>query len=104
LDSRIIRHDLKELKLDLTNDLTNILLDYEVNVENTQVALSSIEQAEENLRITELKYKEGLETETDLLDAIAKRTRAKFNHIVAKFEVFKNYYQITRTIEGFEAL
>nr|MBF0222401.1 TolC family protein [Desulfobulbaceae bacterium] len=101
LDSRIIQYDLAEMKQDLKTELTNLLLDYDVNVENAAVALSSIEQAQENLRITDLKYKEGLETETDLLDAIAKLSRAKFNHIFATFEVFKNYYQITRAVEGF---
>jgi len=104
LNSRIIHHDLQELKLDLITDLTNILLDYDVNLENTDAALGSIEQAQENLRITDLKYKEGLETEANLLAAIANLSRAKFNHILATFEVYKDYYQITRAIEGFEAL
>ena len=104
LEKQIIKHDIEELKLDLDTDLKNLLLDYEVSIENTDVSLSSIEQAEENLRITDLKYKEGLETETNLLDAIANLTRAKFNHIIAKFDVYNNYYRITRAVEGFEAL
>jgi outer membrane protein TolC len=104
LDSQVVRHDLEELKLGLTTDLANLLLDYEVNVENTDAALGSIEQARENLRITELKYKEGLETEANLLAAIANLSRAKFNHILATNEVFKNYYQITRAVEGFADL
>lgn len=101
LDSRIVRHDLAELKLDLANELENLLRDYAVSQENTEVSLSGIDQAEENLRITDLKYKEGLETETNLLDAIANLSRARFNHINANYEEFNNYYRITRAIEGF---
>ncbi len=101
LQAQTIGHDLEELKQDLTTQLKNLFFDYEVSFENVDVAESSITQAEENLRITQLSYKEGLDTESDLLDAIANLSRAKGNLIAAKSEVFANYYNITRAVEGF---
>lgn len=101
LEVQAIHHDLAELKRDLKTNLHNLFLDYQVSLENTGVAQGGIDQAEENLRITRLKYKEGLQTESDLLDAIANLSRAKYNYVAAATEVFANYFQITRMAEKF---
>ena len=81
--------------------LKNLFLDYDISKGNVAVTKSSIVQAEENLRISELSYKEGLTTTSDLLDAITSLSRAKYNHVAAKSELFANYYKITRTVDGF---
>ncbi len=96
-----LRQDLKELKDDFSNTLKNLFIDYRVSLENVAVALRSIEQAQENLRITEIKYEEGLEQESDLLDAITNLSRAKYNHVAANRTVFSNYFQLTRMVSGF---
>ena len=96
-----LRYDLAEMKCDLKAQLANLILDYTVSSENVTVAQSSIEQAKENLRITRMSYKEGLEKESDLLDAITNLSRAKYNYVAAKGEVFANYFKITRAVEGF---
>ncbi len=101
LEARAIRHDLAEIKNDLTTRLRNLFLDYEVSSENAEVARESIVQAEENLRVTRLSYKEGIATETDYLDAITNLSRARSNYVSAKSEVFANYFDITRAVEGF---
>jgi outer membrane protein TolC len=66
------------------------------------VARSGITQAEESLRVVELSFEEGVETATEVLDAILLLSRAKTNYIAAKRTVFLNYYQVLRTIEAFD--
>ncbi len=100
-EKRSVNAELQELKKSLETDLTNLFFDYEVSTDNAAVSLTSIEQAEENLRITRLKYKEGLETESDLLDAIANLSRSKYNYVSARTEVFANYFKIIRAVEKF---
>jgi outer membrane protein TolC len=43
----------------------------------------SVQQAEENYRVTDEKFKQGMATNTDLLDANTMLTQAKINHITA---------------------
>ncbi len=101
LEKRGLQYDLQELKETLENDLQNLFIDYRVSLENVEVAKRSIEQAEENLRITQLKYDEGLERESDLLDAIASLSRAQANEVAVTRTVFANYFQIQRMVGGF---
>ena len=96
-----LQYDLAEMVCDLKTQLKNLFLDYEVSSENIGVAQSSIEQAKENLRITRMSYHEGIEKESDLLDAITNLSQAQSSYVAAKSEVFANYFKITRTIEGF---
>ena len=93
-------YDLAELESELKMQLKNLLLDYEVSAENVAVAQGSIEQAEENLRISRLAYKEGLEKESDLLDAITNLSRARSNQVAARGELFADYFKIDRAVEG----
>jgi len=101
LEKRGNQYDLQELKDTLTNDLHNLFIDYRVSLENVDVARRSIEQAEENLRITQLKYDQGLERESDLLDAIANLSRAQANEVAVVRTVYSNYFQIQRMVAGF---
>jgi outer membrane protein TolC len=101
LEAQGLRYDLAELENDLKTDLKNLFLDFKVSSDNAAVALDNISQAEENLRVTRLSYQEGLATGTDLLDAITNQSRAYFTYVTATSEVFANYYNITRTVEGF---
>jgi len=94
-----LRHDLAETRRDLTVQLRNLFLDYQVSVDNVAVAESGIEQAEENLRVNRVAYEEGATAESDLLDAIANLSRAKSNFVAAKSEGFANYFQIVRMVE-----
>lgn len=100
-EKRSVSAQLQELKKSLQTELTNLFFDYEVSIDNAAVSQTSIEQAEENLRITRLKYHEGLEAESNLLDAIASLSRAKYSYVTARTEVFATYYKITRAIEEF---
>jgi len=101
LQTRSLRYDLEELRNKLTTDLDNLFIDFQVSLENVDVANRSIEQAEENLRITQLKYDEGLQRETDLLDAITSLSRAQYNYVAVLRTLFANYFQLTRMVGGF---
>ena len=96
LDVKRIQHDLRELKQSLGTELKNTLLDYAVSEKNLKVAESSILQAEENFRITDVSFKEGVETTADVLDAIFYLSRAKYNVINARNKLFLDYYRLLR--------
>ncbi len=101
LETRSVQYELDELKNELSNQVTNLHIDFVVSLENVEVAKRSIEQAEENLRITQLKYNEGLERESDLLDAITSLSRAQYNEVAVLRTAFLNNFQLTRMIDGF---
>jgi len=87
----------------LTTDLQNRLLDLQVARENLVVAHSAIAEAEENARITEEAFNAGVETATNMLDAILNLSTARFNEISARNDVFRNHFLLQRTINGFPA-
>ncbi len=101
LQVRAQQYELAELKNGLVTELGNLFIDFEVSLDNVAVAKRSIEQAEENLRITQLKYDEGLQRESDLLDAITSLSRAQFNHVAVVRTAFANNFRLTRTVDGF---
>ncbi len=101
LETLGLQYDLQELRHSLTTELRNLHIDFAVSMRNIEVALSSIEQAEENLRITRLKYNEGLQRESDLLDAVANLSRAQYNYVAVLQSAFSNHFRITRQIEAF---
>ncbi len=100
-DMKSAEYDLYELRQNLRTDLKNILLDYDVALKNLKVAESSISQAEENLRITDISFKEGVETAADVLDAIFYLSRARYNFINARNGLFSDYYGLTRMTDDF---
>lgn len=101
LEEKGLKYDFAELKNTFTTDLKNLFIDYRVSLENVTVAEQNIKHAKESLRISQLKYKEGLESETDLLDAVTNLSRAQYNYVTVIRLVFEKYFQITRMIEGF---
>jgi len=100
LEMRKSKMDVMELKLDLKNQLQNVFEDKTVALKNLGVARTSLKEAEENLRVTEASFKEGVATSTDILDAIYYLSRAKYNVINAKTQVFLNYFKLQRVIEN----
>jgi len=98
---RAQQQELAELKESLVNDLDNLFIDLQVSLDNIPVAKRSIEQAEENLRITELKYQEGLQRESDLLDAITSLSRARYNYVAVLRTMYTNHFRLLRMIGGF---
>jgi outer membrane protein TolC len=101
LQLRSQQQELKELKESFKNDLDNLFIDLQVSLDYIPVAKRSIEQAEENLRITELKYQEGLQRESDLLDAITSLSRAQYNYVAVLRTAFTNHFRLLRMVGGF---
>lgn len=101
LETRSAQYELEELKETFTTGLDNLHIDFEVSLDNVEVANRSIEQAEENLRITQLKYDEGLQRESDLLDAITSLSRAQYNYVTVIRTVFLNNFRLIRMVDGF---
>lgn len=101
LTVREIQYDKEELKNTLDTELSNLFIDYRVSLANVEVAREDIKHAEENLRITQLKYKEGLQRESDLLDAVTNLSRARYNEVAVVRGLFANAFRITRMVEGF---
>lgn len=97
------RLDLTELENQLITELNNRIIDLNVAKENLTVAQSAIAQAEENVRITEEASKAGVETATDMLNAILNLSTARFNRTSARNNVFRNHFFLQRTIDGFTA-
>ena len=101
LQTRALQYELEELKNTFLTDLSNLHIDFQVSLENVGVAARSIEQAQENLRITQLKYDEGLQRESDLLDAITSLSRARYNLVAVQRTAFANKFRLTRMVDGF---
>ncbi len=101
LTVRELQYDIQELKNTLISDLANLFIDYRVSMANVEVAKEDIRHAEENLRITQLKYKQGLQRESDLLDAVTNLSRARYNEVAVISTVFENAFRTTRMVEGF---
>ena len=94
-----IQYDLSELKEDLMLSLKNSSLNLQVAFDNLEVAQSSVLEAEENLRVIDLSYGQGLSTTTDLTDAIYNLSRARLNVVTAHASVFSNYFDMERLVE-----
>jgi outer membrane protein len=101
LTVRELQYDIEELKNSLTTDLANLFIDYRVSMANVEVAKEDIRHAEENLRITQLKYKQGLQRESDLLDAVTNLSRSRYNEVAVIRTVFDNAFRATRMVEEF---
>ncbi|MBF0469351.1 MAG: TolC family protein [Desulfamplus sp.] len=101
LETRSIMHDIKELENSLKTALKNTLIEAEVAFDNLAVAGTGTKEAQENLRVTDLGFEQGIGTSSDVLDAIYNLSRARFNEINAHTQVFANDFQLKRLIESF---
>ncbi|NOY65275.1 MAG: TolC family protein, partial [Nitrospirae bacterium] len=66
-----------------------------------RVTKKAVEQAEENLRLQRLRYKEGVGTATEVTDAVTLLTRAETNYLSALYESFKAEARLLYTM-GFD--
>ncbi len=66
--------------------------------ERVAATKDSVEQAEENLRIVRVRYKEGVGTATDVLDAITLRTSAETNYFRALYDMRRSHAGLLHAI------
>jgi outer membrane protein TolC len=84
--SGMARAELRSLKLtrdklldDIRLEVKGAYLDLQSSAQKIEVAKTAVAQAEENLRLQRLRYKEGVGTATDVLDAVTLLTTAESN-------------------------
>jgi outer membrane protein TolC len=94
--SGMARAELRSLKLtrdklldDIRLEVKSAYLDLQSSALKIEVAKTAVAQAEENLRLQRLRYKEGVGTATDVLDAVTLLTTAESN-------TWKSLYGIKR--------
>ncbi len=76
----------REKQLDAVRmDVQAAWLEVQSSQKKIEVALAAVSQAQENLRLQRLRYKEGVGTNTDVLDAITLLTTAETNSWKANF-------------------
>jgi outer membrane protein len=68
-------------------DVQAAWLDLQSSTQKVEVASAAVAQAEENLRLQRLRYKEGVGTSTDVLDAVTLMTTSETNAWKANFGV-----------------
>ena len=68
-------------------DVQAAWLDLQSSTQKVEVATAAVAQAEENLRLQRLRYKEGVGTNTDVLDAVTLMTTSETNASRAIFGV-----------------
>ncbi|MBI9087807.1 MAG: TolC family protein [Desulfobacterium sp.] len=101
LAQKKIGFEITELEEALKTELKNTLINLDVAFDNLAVAKAGTAEAQENLRVTDLGFGQGLGTSSDVLDAIFNLSRAKFNLISAYTEVFENDFKLKRLVERF---
>lgn len=99
LEEKKVSYSIAELERELRVSLKNTLVGYGVAVENLAVAESGTKEAEENLRVTDLSFDQGIATSSDVLDAILNLSRARFNRISARTDVFSADFALKRLLE-----
>ena len=82
----------KSIELEVKNAYLN-LLSAEKKIDETG---KQVEAAEENLRVANLLYKEGMATTTDVIDAITSLTEAKNNYYISIYEYKIAYFQLEK--------
>lgn len=95
------RYNLLEMEKRMKTELANILLDFDVAEKNLEAADSGIDEAEENVRTTELAFSHGRATTTDVLNSIDALTRAKLNLVNARMDLIQTDFRVKRMVEEF---
>ncbi|HDY71238.1 MAG TPA: TolC family protein, partial [Nitrospirae bacterium] len=72
---------------------------YRVAGERLGVSKKAVEQADENYRITENRFRQRMATTTDLLDARFLLTRARIEHNNARYDIYLSMAEIDRVVE-----
>ncbi|RLB95697.1 MAG: hypothetical protein DRH76_07755 [Deltaproteobacteria bacterium] len=65
---------------------------------NIETARTALEQAEENLRITRLRYRQQMATTTEVLDATLARSQAHTNYHAARYAALKAEAELERAV------
>ncbi|MEP0877943.1 TolC family protein [Funiculus sociatus GB2-M2] len=70
------------------------------NAENIQTAFFAVTQAEESLRLAELRFRSGVGTQTDVISAQTELTRARVNRLRAVLDYNRSLAALQRNISN----
>lgn len=85
---------IRDTKLRLKVSVQKSIEDFYTSQKTYEVVQEQLKEAEEYYRVTNLKYKNGLASNTDLLDAEAMYTAAKVSLKKAYYDIIRSYYKI----------
>ncbi len=77
-------------------EVTHAYHSYVLGTQKTKVFAQSVEQADENYRITKNKYDNNLATTTDLLDADVAQLQARLNYAFSKADAMVAYKKLQK--------
>jgi len=86
---RQVQYELNAFRDGLKLQVTQAYLGLEEARSRLDLAQRALVSAEENYRITEASYREGLVTQVDEIDAQVTLTEARVNHASTRYEVYK---------------
>ncbi len=94
-----VKEDLEELKLNIKLQYENAVEEYDVSKLNYETAKISLEQSKENYKIVNNRFKEGLSTTTDLINANFLLAQAKQSFDNAFYDRFLAKASLDRILE-----
>lgn len=90
---------LERTRLDIKQQYETALLDLDVSQQNYETSKLSLEQATENYSIVDNRYKEGLSSTTDLIDANYLLSKAKQRYSKSYYDKFLAVATLKRVLE-----
>jgi outer membrane protein TolC len=88
--------DLQREKLaeDIKFEIESSLLNFNNALEKTKVSREALSQAQENVRVTRIKYNSGSATTTEVLEAVTLQTLAQTNYYDSQYDLKRNYARL----------
>ncbi len=96
---RALKERLMDMEDELSLQFRTALENYRVAGERLGVSKKAVEQAEENYRITENRFRQRMATTTDLLDARFLLTRSRIENNNARYDIYLSKAEIDRVVE-----
>lgn len=87
-----------ELEENIQLEIKNAFLGLETAETNIPITRKAVEQGEENLRVSQERYKAQVTTSTEVLDAQRYLTRARVNHFTALYQYHEAKARLMRAI------
>ncbi len=94
---RVAEQELRQLELTVTGEVMSARARLRATRDNITLAESAVLQADENLRITQLRYEVGRALPVEVLDALAAAARARADRVNRAYELHSAYAQLLYT-------
>jgi outer membrane protein len=93
-----LEQETAKLTLQVHQEATNAWLALQAAAQNVQTAEAGLRSAQEDYRVTQVRYEAGKGINLELLDAVAARTRAETNRAQALYEYGVAQEQLQRAV------